>query len=84
MPEFLTSECLLKCSFGKVPAPFQPLPLPSKSIFMEALVGATIMDIVPLPDIPTFGMCASLADPEMASAAAAAQGTPDTFAAESE
>lgn len=75
MPEFLTANCILKCSFGNVPGPFQPLPLPGKPVFMQALDGATIMDIVPLLNIPAFGMCSSLANPQVASATAAAQGT---------
>jgi len=74
MPEFLTSNCPLKCSFGTAPAPFQSLPLPGKPVFMAALNGATITDIVPVVNIPPFGMCSSLANPQVAAATAAAQG----------
>lgn len=75
MAEFLTSGCVLKCSFGAAPAPFNTLPVPGKPAFMEGLDGALMTDIVPLLNIPTFGMCRSLANPEVAAATAAAQGT---------
>lgn len=74
MAEFLTTGCLLKCSFGAAPAPFDTLPVPGKPAFMEGLEGALITDIVPLLNIPTFGMCSSLANPEVAAATAAALG----------
>jgi len=35
---------------------------------------ATIMDFAPITNIPTFGMCMSIANPEVASATAAALG----------
>lgn len=74
MAEFLTSQCLLKCSFGSAPAPFQSLPRPGVPVFMQSLIGATIMDIAPVVNIPTFAMCSSMANPQVIAATAAAQG----------
>lgn len=74
MPEFLTSETPLECSFGDAPMPFQALPLPGKPEVMGGLLTATIEEIVPEVNIPSFVMCNSLANPEVAAATAAAMG----------
>jgi hypothetical protein len=74
MPEFLTSVCVLKCSFGTAPVPFQSLTLPGKPLFMQAFDGASMLDTAPVVNIPTFAMCSSLAKPQVIAATAAAQG----------
>ena len=56
--------------------------IPGITAFMATPTGVTagglpvgtIMDFVPMENIPTFGMCQSLANPEVASATAAALG----------
>jgi hypothetical protein len=74
MTELLTSDTLLACSFGEAPAPFQALDLPGKMVIMGAFTTATIEEIAPEVNIPTFVMCSSMANPEVASATAAALG----------
>lgn len=74
MAEFLTSGCVLKCSFGSAPGAFQSLPRPGLPDFMQSLAGATITDIAPLVNIPSFVMCSSMANPQVAAATAAAMG----------
>ena len=73
MPEFLTSETPLECSFGDAPMPFQALPLPGKPEVM-GLLTATIEEIAPEVNIPSFGMCSSMENPEVIAATAAAEG----------
>ena len=62
----------LQCSFGMAPSTLNVLPT------NRTLAGgpplATIMDNIPLVNIPPFGMCTSLANPMVAAATAAALG----------
>lgn len=73
MAEMLTTGCLLRCNQGNLPAPFNALPLPGKPV-ITGLATATITEIAPLANIPSFGMCRSLANPQVAAATAAADG----------
>lgn len=73
MPELLTSGCMLTCSFGASPAPFNALELPGKPL-VAGLPAAAIDEIVPLLNVPSFIMCRSEANPEVAAATAAAEG----------
>jgi hypothetical protein len=74
MSEYLTTGCMLTCTFGTAPGIFEALPLPGKEMIEGAMTVATIEEIVPLVNIPSFVMCESLANPEVASATAAAEG----------
>lgn len=74
MPEFLTTGCVLTCSFGAAPSAFIALELPGKPVIEGALTTATIMEIVPFDNILPFAMCSSLANPEVATATSAALG----------
>lgn len=74
MSEYLTTGCMMACTFGLTPAPFVALELPGKDAVLGALTVATIEEIVPILNIPPFGMCSSLANPEVAAATAAALG----------
>ena len=74
MPELLTTGCVLTCTFGITPSVFITEPLPGKPVIEGALDAATIMDIIPFDNILPFGMCESLANPEVAAATAAALG----------
>ena len=63
---------MMKCSMGMTPAPLAVLP-PRNSMIQGRFV-ANIMDNKPMVNIPTFGMCRSLANPTVASATSAACG----------
>src|SRR6266571_543278 len=71
MPQLVTSGALMMCSFGVAPAALNVLPA---NQVMAGAPAATIMDNKPMVNIPTFGMCSSLANPTVASATAAALG----------
>src|SRR5690554_4306893 len=62
----------LMCSFGVAPATLIPLPTPR--VLIEGKPAATITDSIPMANIPTFGMCTSLGNPQVAAATAAALG----------
>ena len=47
---------------------------PEVPVFADMLPLATIFDFVPLENIPSFGLCSSLANPEVATATALAEG----------
>jgi hypothetical protein len=63
----------LVCSFGMAPSTLNVLP--TRGVLIEGKPAATIEDVQPLVNIPPFGMCTSLSNPEVASATAAALGT---------
>ena len=48
--------------------------LPEVPVLTDMLPAATIMDFVPLLNIPSFGLCTSIVNPEVAAATAAALG----------
>lgn len=61
----------LQCSFGAAPASLVVLPL---NRVLTGTPAATIMDHVPMVNVPSFGTCASLGNPMVAAATAAAEG----------
>lgn len=62
---------MMQCSFGVAPTSLVVLPV-------KMIVGPTpvanIMDNAPMANVPSFGMCSSLANPTVAAATAAALG----------
>ena len=62
---------VMMCSFGVAPSTFSATPKMVKTGNMDA---GNIMDHVPNMNIPPFGMCQSLANPQVAAATAAALG----------
>lgn len=62
---------MLMCSFGVAPATLE-VP-PTSQVMVEGRPAATISCMTPA-NIPTFGMCMSLANPSVAAATAAALG----------
>lgn len=72
MPSYVTTSATLQCTFGM--APTKLVVLPDKRVMLAGKPMASIMDYKPLVNIPSFGMCTSLANPTVASATAAAQG----------
>lgn len=74
MPIQVVEGAMLKCTFGIGP----PVPLnasvPPTMVEADGLPAANIMHFAPMVNIPTFGMCNSLANPTVASATTAALG----------
>jgi hypothetical protein len=71
MGQLVVSTAMMACTFGAAPAALTILPT-NKT--MAGTPAATIMDMIPMTNIPTFGMCMSIANPTVASATAAALG----------
>ena len=69
---YVTSTATLQCSCGLTPAKL--VVLPDRRVMLANKPMATIMDSKPLVNIPSFGMCSSLANPTVASATSAAMG----------
>jgi hypothetical protein len=72
MPLQVVNGAQLACTFGMAPSTF--VVLPTNMVTVQEQPAATIMDFVPLENIMPFGMCMSLANPEVASATSAALG----------
>jgi hypothetical protein len=62
---------VLQCSFGVAPSTLVVLPV---NRVMSPTPAANIMDHVPMLNIMPFGVCSSIANPEVAAATAAALG----------
>jgi hypothetical protein len=71
MPKLVCMGAQLKCSFGVAPAVLAVLPVNG---VLTGTPAATIMDHMPMVNIPTFGMCQTLSNPTVASATSAAMG----------
>lgn len=64
---------VLQCTFGMAPSNLVILD-PTRPMIQNKFVG-NIMDFAPIANIPPFGMCQSMSNPQVASATAAAMGT---------
>ena len=73
MPQQVTTGAMMLCSFGMVPSTLNAIPK-GEPVLASGQPAATIMDNVPMANIPPFGMCMSPANPEVAAATAAALG----------
>lgn len=62
---------MMTCSFGAAPSTLVVTP---ENKLLAGTPGATIMDNIPMKNIPPFAICTSLANPQVAAATAAAQG----------
>jgi hypothetical protein len=72
MPELVVMGAMTKCSFGLAPSSLMVLPV--NRTMCGGVPAANIMDSVPDENILPFGMCISMANPEVAAATAAALG----------
>ncbi|MFO0586381.1 MAG: DUF4280 domain-containing protein [Polyangiaceae bacterium] len=72
MPKLVVNGASLKCSEGMSPSSLTVLPANGSSA--DEKPTATIMDFQPMVNIAPFGMCKTQANPQVASATAAAQG----------
>jgi hypothetical protein len=73
MPKLVVNGAQLKCSEGMAPAGLTVLPAAGSEADQKA--AATIADSAPMVNIAPFGMCKSLANPQVAAATSAAMGT---------
>lgn len=62
----------LMCTMGSAPAQLAVLPV--RTVRVENKLAATIFDHAPTVNIPTFGLCKSPANPQVAAATVAAMG----------
>lgn len=72
MPKLVVHGAGLKCSEGMQTGTLSVLPVNMTSGDQAEV--ATVNDVVPLVNIPTFGMCKTQANPQVAAATVAAQG----------
>ena len=68
----VVGTAMMMCSFGAAPATLNVLP--TAKVTIEGKPAASIQDSKPMVNIPTFGMCMSLSNPQVAAATAAALG----------
>ncbi len=71
MPNQVCMGATMMCTFGMAPSTLVVLPI---NRVLTNTPDANIMDHVPMVNIMPFGMCMSLANPEVAAATAAALG----------
>jgi hypothetical protein len=72
MPLQVVNTASIMCSFGAAPGTL--LVPPANRTFVGGQPAANIMDNKPMANIPPFGVCMSLANPQVAAATAAALG----------
>ena len=72
MPFQVVNLATTACTFGLSPSTLAVLPI--HRTLAGGQPAANIMDFVPITNIVPFGMCNSMANPEVASATAAAEG----------
>src|ERR1700691_4709934 len=72
MPMQVCMGANMMCSMGMAPSSLVVLPI--HRVLTDGVPDANIMDHIPLVNIMPFGMCMSLANPEVAAATTAALG----------
>src|ERR1700745_2524352 len=72
MPVQVVSGAILTCTFGAMPSTLTVLPV--NRVNCSKMPAANIMDVARRTNIAPFGMCLSLANPQVAAATAAALG----------
>jgi len=72
MAKQVVMGALMQCSFGMAPSSL--LVTSQQQCLSGGMLAATIMDHAPIANIPTFGMCTSIANPVVAAATATALG----------
>jgi hypothetical protein len=72
MPMQVCMGAMMQCTFGAAPSSL--VVLPTNKVFTNEMPDANIMDHIPMTNIMPFGVCMSLANPEVAAATAAALG----------
>ena len=72
MAQHTVSTATLTCTMGAAPGVLNVLPL--HTTLSNDMPAANIMDHIPITNIGSFGMCMSIANPQVAAATAAALG----------
>ena len=72
MSNYVVNGAMLKCSFGMAPGTMVVLPV--NRVMAVNQPAANIMDNKPMVNIMPFGMCQSIANPQVAAATSAAMG----------
>jgi Domain of unknown function (DUF4280) len=72
MPVQVVSGATVACTFGVAPSTLTVLPV--NRVACSKMPAASIMDFAPMTNIAPFGMCISIANPQVAAATAAALG----------
>ncbi len=72
MPLQVCMGAQMMCSFGAAPSAL--VVLPTNKVMTNYVPDANIMDHIPMTNIMPFGVCSSMANPEVAAATAAALG----------
>lgn len=72
MPVQVVQGAMMMCTFGAAPSTLTVIP--SHMVTCSKMPAATIMDFAPMANIAPFGMCMSIANPQVAAATAAAFG----------
>jgi hypothetical protein len=74
MGQLVCLGAMLQCSFGVAPSSL--LITPENMVNSTSKPSATIMDNVPIKNVPPFGMCTTQSNPAVAAATTAALGVP--------
>jgi hypothetical protein len=74
MGQLVCMGAMLQCSFGATPSTL--IVTPENMVNSVSMSAATIMDNVPVKNVPPFGMCTTQSNPAVAAATAAALGVP--------
>ncbi len=74
MPPLVSSGAMISCSMAMPPSPVALTALPTGTPVSADSQAATIQAFVPMMNIPTFGMCGTPSNPEVAAATSAAMG----------
>ena len=69
MPTQVCTGASLQCSFGTTPSTFS-----ATSVDVEATTAAGVVTDISPSNVPPFGLCTSIANPQVAAATAAASG----------
>lgn len=72
MPQHICNGTMIMCNFGMAPSTLTALPHGGEDA--DEQPQATILDHLPMVNIPPFALCMSPANPELASATVAAMG----------
>lgn len=76
MSLMVTNGAMLTCSFSVPPVPAPLTVLPANRVLVENQPAATVMDHVPMVNIPSFGLCMAPTNPQVIANTAAAMGVP--------